>query len=497
MSQDSQNAGNSRRAFLRNVGLAAAAAGYGSSHAVETEPTGGSEAAMGEERQPNILFIFSDQQRWDTVGAYGENMGRALNLSPNLDAMAGEGVLFENAFSCQPVCGPTRSCLQTGLYATETGCWRNDIALPLDAVTLPRLLRPAGYEAGYIGKWHLASTGPEINHRDTPIPPEYRGGYEDYWLASDVLEFTSHSYDGHMFDGDGNRVEFPADRYRVDAVTDFAIEYLRSRKRDNPFFLFLSYIEPHHQNDHKHFEGPRGSKEKYKDYPVPGDLEGLEGDWKEELPDYLGCCASLDGAVGRLRGELRALKLAEDTLVIYTSDHACHFRTRNSEYKRSCHESSIRVPLIVHGPGFTGGKRIPELVSLIELPPTVVVAGGVEPPDTMQGKALQPLAVGMATDWQDDVFVQISESQVGRAVRTRRWKYSVRAPGRQNRQNGGAAEVYEEDFLYELEADPHERNNLVRDPAFVDVREEMKARLLKRMAQAHERMPEITPAQEA
>lgn len=424
-------------------------------------------------------------------------MGRALDLSPNLDAMAGEGVLFENAFSCQPVCGPTRSCLQTGLFATETGCWRNDIALPLDAVTLPRLLRPAGYEAGYIGKWHLASTGPEINHRDKPIPPEYRGGYEDYWLASDVLEFTSHSYDGHMFDAEGNRVEFPPDRYRVDAVTDFAVDYLRSRKGDKPFFLFLSYIEPHHQNDHKHFEGPRGSKEEYKDYPVPGDLEGLEGDWKEELPDYLGCCASLDGAVGRLRQELENLGIADNTLVVYTSDHACHFRTRNSEYKRSCHENSIHVPMIMHGPGFTGGRRVSELVSLIDLPPTIVSAGGVEPPDAMQGTPLQPLVAGTSTNWQDDVFVQISESQIGRAVRTKRWKYSVRAPRNHNRDNGNASDIYAEDFLYDLEADPHERKNLVRDPAFADIREEMKARLLKRMAQAHEDMPEILPPRDA
>ena len=447
--------------------------------------------------RPNILFIFSDQQRWDTVSAYGGNMGRALDLSPNLDVMAGEGVLFENAFSCQPVCGPTRSCLQTGLFATETGCWRNDIALPLDAVTLPRLLRPAGYEAGYIGKWHLASTCPEINHRDKPIPPEYRGGYEDYWLASDVLEFTSHSYDGHMFDAEGNRVEFPPDRYRVDAVTDFAVDYLRSRKGDKPFFLFLSYIEPHHQNDHKHFEGPRGSKEKYKDYPVPGDLEGLDGDWKEELPDYLGCCASLDGAVGRLRQELENLGIADNTLVVYTSDHACHFRTRNSEYKRSCHESSIHVPMIMYGPGFTGGRRVSELVSLIDLPPTIVSAGGVEPPDAMQGTPLQPLVAGTSTNWQDDVFVQISESQIGRAVRTKRWKYSVRAPRNHNRDNGNASDIYAEDFLYDLEADPHERKNLVRDPAFADIREEMKARLLKRMAQAHEDMPEILPPRDA
>ena len=451
---------------------------------------------MDESRPPNIVFIFSDQQRWDTVGCYGEDtMGNAFGMTPNLDAMAGDGVRFHNAFTAQPVCGPTRACLQTGLYATETGCWRNDIALPLDAVTLPRLLKPAGYEVGYLGKWHLASTGPEVNHRTEPVPPEYRGGYDDYWLASDVLEFTSHGYDGHMFDGDMNRVEFPEGRYRVDAQTDFAINYLKTRDGKKPFFLFLSYIEPHHQNDHKHFEGPKGSKERFRDYPLPGDLEGLEGDWEEEMPDYLGCCAALDGAVGRIRKELDALGIAENTVVIYTSDHGCHFCTRNSEYKRSCHEGSIRVPMIVCGPGFRGGKVVNELVSLIDLPPTVVAAGGVTPPAQMQGRPLQPLGAGKVDDWPDDVFVQISESQVGRAVRTRRWKYSVRAPGRHTRTNGGEADTYHEDFLYDLDADPHERKNLVRDPSLAEVRAGLAQRLVARMLEANEAKPRILPAQ--
>ncbi len=475
-----------RRSFLKTVG--AAAAGCMTAHAQDGQ-------GPGAKRPPNIVFIFSDQQRWDTVGCYGaDTLGSALELSPNLDAMSREGVRFHNAFTCQPVCGPTRSCLQTGLYATETGCWRNDIALPLDAVTLPRLLKPAGYEVGYLGKWHLASTGPEINHRTEPVPPAFRGGYDDFWLASDVLEFTSHGYDGHMFDAEMNRVEFPEGRYRVDAQTDFAIDYLRSRDGLKPFFLFLSYIEPHHQNDRGHFEGPMGSKERYKDYPVPGDLAGLTGDWQAELPDYLGCCSALDGAVGRIRQELEDLGIADNTLVIYTSDHACHFRTRNGEYKRSCHESSIRVPLILCGPGFRGGRVVNELASLIDLPPTVLSGGGVVPPASMQGRPLQALAAGQTEGWPENVFIQISESQTGRAIRTKRWKYSVRAPGKHDRNNGDKADTYHEDFLYDLKADPHERTNLVRDPALAGTRNDLAARLLARMRQANEAEPVILPA---
>ncbi len=103
---------------------------------------------------PNIVFIFSDQQRWDTVGCYGQ----ALPLTPHLDQMAKDGVRFANAFTNQPVCGPTRAVLQTGRYATEVGCWRNGLALPLDEPTIAKLLARAGYETGYIGQWHLASS---------------------------------------------------------------------------------------------------------------------------------------------------------------------------------------------------------------------------------------------------------------------------------------------------------------------------------------------------
>ncbi|NQT85314.1 sulfatase-like hydrolase/transferase, partial [bacterium] len=414
-------------------------------------------------------------------------MGSPVKFTPNLDRMAAEGALFENAFTAQPVCGPTRAVLQTGQYATQVGCWRNGIHLPENARTIAHELSDAGYEVGYLGKWHLAST------RTKPVPPARRGGYKDFWLASDVLEFTSRGYEGHMFDGEGKRVEFAKDRYRVDAQTDFAIDYLRTRDRKRPFFLFLSFIEPHHQNDRGHFEGPKGSKERFKDYPVPGDLVGAKGDWRRELADYLGCCASLDANLGRVRAELDTLGLADDTLLLYSSDHGCHFRTRNGEYKRSCHESSIHVPLVAVGPGFRGGKRVREMVSLIDIPPTFLAAAGVATPKAMQGRPLQPLVAGSAKDWPQEAFVQISESHVGRAIRTARWKYSVRAPGKHGGRAGGS-DAYVEDFLYDLEADPHERTNLAGRPEHRAMADKLKTRLIARMVAAGEKAPTIQNA---
>jgi len=446
-------------------------------------------------RPPNIIFFFSDQQRWDTCGCYGQR----LPVTPNLDRLAAEGVRFEHAFTCQPVCGPARACLQTGKYATEVHCPTNHRRLPPTETTVPMWLAEAGYEVGYIGKWHLASCGErdgDDDFRTTGVPRDRRGGYEDYWLASDVLEFTSHGYDGHMFDADGNRREFAPGRYRVDAQCDWTLEYLDTRPQDRPFFLFLSFIEPHHQNDHNCYEGPHGSRERWADYDVPGDLVDTEGDWRENYPDYLGCCNALDSALGRIRDKLQKLGIADNTLILYTSDHGSHFCTRNGEYKRACHDNCIRIPMVACGPGFGGGTVVDAPVSLIDVPPTILAAGGVTTPNSMQGRPLQPLADGTAADWPEEVFLQISESHNGRAIRTPRWTYEIQVPPG-NGVNSDRQPVdnrYEEVHLYDNQVDPHQRRNLVTDPACADVRAELAERLKARMIAANEAGPVILPA---
>ncbi len=442
-------------------------------------------------KQPNILVFFTDQQRWDTCGCYGQK----FPLTPHLDRLASEGVRFEHAFTCQPVCGPARAALQTGRYPTEVACPTNHCRLPPGERTLAHWLGEQGYETAYIGKWHLASggryNGPD-DFRTRPVPLDRRGGYCDFWLASDVLEFTSHAYDGHMFDSAGNRRDFPAGRYRVEVLTDWAIEYLENRRRDRPFFLFLSYIEPHHQNDHFRFEGPTGSEERFSDYEVPGDLALTGGDWRLQYPGYLGCVNALDQALGRIREALERMGEWESTLLVFTSDHGCHFRTRNSEYKRSCHDASIRIPMVIGGPGFRGGRVISEIVSLMDVPPTIIAAAGASVPETMRGRPIQRLLDGTETGrWPQEAFIQISESHCGRALRTREWTYSVRAPGKSGGELG--SDLYEEDFLYHLPRDPHQRHNLIRDPAFVEVRAKLRALLQQRMRAVGEPECEIRP----
>ncbi|MGM0401476.1 MAG: sulfatase-like hydrolase/transferase [Chloroflexota bacterium] len=432
---------------------------------------------MGYSR-PNIVFIFTDQQRWDTLGCYGNER----DLTPNLDEMAREGVRFDQAFTAQPVCGPARCCLQTGLYPTSVGCFRNGIPLPLDTTTLAHRFKGVGYEVAYIGKWHLAGT------RDEPVPEERRGGWTDFWLGADLLEFTSSPYGGGYYDANNELIPF--DGYRVDSQTDHVLEYLRNREREEPFFLFVSYLEPHHQNDQNRYVAPKGYAKRYADYDPPKDLVGHEGDWQENLADYYGICANLDENVGRIRKTLEELDLTENTIVFYTSDHGSHFRTRNSEYKRSCHEASIHIPMIAWGPGFDRGSVVHDLVSLVDLPPTLLHVGGIQIPDEFHGRSLISLIEGKAEKWPEEVFVQISESQVGRAVRTKRWKYCVDAPDADGWDDPDS-EVYEEQYLYDLEVDPHEQNNLVGDPRYRATADELAEILVRRMVAAGEEAPRI------
>lgn len=434
-------------------------------------------------KQKNIVFYFSDQQRWDTVNE---------QVTPNLMQLAREGVKFENNFTCQPVCGPARACLQTGLYATECGCYWNGIAMPQTIKPLASYFNDAGYQTAYIGKWHLASDrypGVGLHCESTAVPKGRMGEYQ-YWRAADVLEFTSHGYDGYVFDENGNKIDFKG--YRADCINDFALEYLDNCDKDKPFFMFISQLEPHHQNDHHCYEGYKETVDDYKNYPIPDDLTFLKGDYKESYPDYMSAINRLDYNVGRLVQKLKDLGIYDDTIIIYTSDHGSHFKTRNPEYKRSCHESATHTPLIIKGGGFEGGKTETRLSSLIDLPPTLLSMAGIDIPKSYSGIDLTK-QIDNPDDKRKCVFIQISESQCGRAIRTDRYKYSVRTAGIVGYVHH-SSKVYFEDFLYDLEKDPIEKNNLVKDSNYRQVREELKALLIEQMTAAGEAKPMILPA---
>jgi arylsulfatase A-like enzyme len=438
---------------------------------------------MNQSKPPNVVVFFTDQQRWDTTGVHGN----PLELTPNFDRMARSGTHVYNSFTCQPVCGPARACLQTGLYATQAGVHINGPALKPDAKTLAHYFNEAGYTTGYIGKWHLST--------EEPVPEKDRGGFE-YWLAANLLEFESRPYNTVLYDQHNQPVKLPG--YRIDALTDAAIRYIdRHQKRDQeapPFFLFISYLEPHHQNHIDDYPAPTGYRERYQSRWIPPDLAALGGSTYQHIGGYYGLVKRLDEALGRLVDAIKSLGLEENTIILFTSDHGNHFKTRNAEYKRSCHEASIRVPTVLTGPGLNGGGQVDELVSLVDLPPTLLDVAGIPVPAHMQGHSILPLIRGEKTDWPDDIFIQISESQIGRAIRTSRWKYSVSTPIAGAGLLQMASNQYEEEYLYDLEADPYELTNLIGLVSHQKVADRMRERLLKYLHEVENAEPEILTA---
>ena len=416
--------------------------------------------------KPNIIFFFADQQRSDTF---------TEETMPNLTKLASEGVVFDNAFTCQPVCGPARACLQTGVYASENGSYINAIPLTNERKPLAKYMSEAGYETAYVGKWHLASgMGPGAPHYEkSAVPLELRGGYNGYWMASDVLEFTSDGYHGYVFDKDNNKVEFEG--VRSDAITDYALDFIDKQDGDKPFFLFLSHIEPHHQNSTDDFECAKEDEHKFDGAAIPDDLKDIAGgNYRAKYPKYLSCINRLDYNLGRIVELLKHKGIYDSSIIIYTSDHGCHFKTRNVEYKRSCHEGSIHIPFVITGGAFNGGRHEEKLVSLIDVPATILSLAGVGIPSDYRGKDIANLLGDKVN--HNEVYIEISESQTGRCIRTPRYTYSVKT--RIFNFFRKSAKVYVEDYLYDNEKDHGQMHNLIKDPSYNGIKDELRERLL-------------------
>jgi arylsulfatase A-like enzyme len=467
-----------RRSWLRTAPAALAPLAAGSAQT-------GAPAA-----RPNIIVLISDQFRWDCVGAMGRN---PMNLTPNIDAMAGRGVLFRNAFSNQPVCAPARGSIFTGQYPSRHGVWRNGFGLTPGAATLATTLRAAGYSANYIGKWHLAgnpgNTGQGVPNG--PVGPEYRGGFLDLWQGANALEMTSHAYEGDLYDNDGKPIHFSG-VYRVDFMTGLAQRFLRSAKQ--PFLLGLSYLEVHHQNDSDSYVPPKEFVGRYSNPFIPQDLRSLPGSWPSQLSDYFGCVARIDEAVGTIRQTLVETGLDKNTIFVFLSDHGCHFKTRNTEYKRSPHESSIHIPLVVEGPGFNRSMEIPELVSHVDLMPSLLASAGVAIPDSVQGRSFLPLLDRRTDGWRNETYFELSEFMTGRGLRTPQYAYAAAVPKQPDWRPAPGSDRYVEYMLYDLYADPYQHVNLAGNAHAAEVSRGLRQRLAERMLEASGAHATIEPA---
>jgi arylsulfatase A-like enzyme len=481
------NERTSRRDFLRDAAFTTGAImAAGATEASAAVPESGTPT-----QRPNVLMICADQFRADFVGANGENPSAK---TPHIDALAERGTNYRQAVCNQPLCSPSRASFLTGVYATEAKVWKLGLELDHSLPTIATVLKKDGYTTAFVGKWHVsADKDSKGNNQKGWIPPgPSRGGFDDLWEGANILELVSHPYEGNYWDNAGTNIGFK-DEYRVDFMTDRGVRFLE-QKHDKPWFLFISQLEPHHQNDIDQFVPPTRYAKTYEDAFVPHDLRPLPGNWRSHLPGYYGDVQAIDDCVGRLVETLEKTGQLNNTVIVFFSDHGCTFRTRLGEYKRSPHESSLRVPFIVAGPGFDRATVVNEVVSLIDLAPTLLDGAGATVPASMRGKSLKPLANDPASRraWNSSVYVQISSSICGRAIRTKEWTYCAYDP---TIPHGGAelSRNYTDFALYSLTGDPYEQVNLVGRPEYREICDRLREELKQMIVANGEPEPTITP----
>jgi len=424
------------------------------------EAAGERSAAIG--RRPNVLMICADQFRADFVGANRENPS---TRTPHLDALAARGTNFRKAVCNQPLCSPSRASFLTGVTATKAGVWKLGLELDHSIPTIATVLRQAGYSANFIGKWHISRTrlSDGVEQLGWIPPGPSRAGFDDFWEGSNVPELVSHPYEGSYWTSDGKDIGYRG-QYRADFLTDRAVQFLE-KEHSKPWLLFFSQLEPHQQNDVDRMVPPHRYENAYLNPFIPQDLRDLPGNWISRIGGYYGCVQAIDDSVGKLMGTLERTGQINNTIVVFLSDHGCHFRTRMGEYKRVPHDAAIRVPLIFAGPGFDHSIALDEVVSLIDLTPTIIDAVGLKVPETMQGKSLKllPTDAEARHQWDSTAYVQISASMVGRALRTKEWLFSVYDP-MQGGDDAPTSANYIDYAMYDTGADPYQKTNLVGRP---------------------------------
>jgi N-acetylglucosamine-6-sulfatase len=457
-------------------------------------------AAPAPGSPPNVLVILTDDQRWDCLGCAGHPHLK----TPHIDRLAAEGVRFANAFCTTALCSPSRASILSGLYAHAHGVTNNFTEYPTTLASFPRQLQAAGYETAYLGKYHMGEEN-----------DEKRPGF-DY--------FVTHKGQGKYFDTefniDGRRRVVPG--YYTVEVTRMAEEWLR-KPRQKPFLLMLGHKAPHsfytpepkyaHAFDHVEVPYPDTAFQ-LDDNPawVKDRLDTWHGiygplfDFRKKFPDrrpeavkdfaamtraYWATLRSVDDSVGRLVQALRDLGQLDNTLIIYMGDNGLLNGEHGMVDKRTMHEPSIRIPLVMRYPPAFKPRVVAGQVLTVDVAPSILDVCGAEPLPNIHGKSWKRLAQGDATGWRTawhyayDYEKQFPYTPNVRGVRTADWKY-IHYPHGDGRTDRHKAE------LYHVAADPEERHNLIDDPQHAGKVRELQAelaRLLRETGAWPDKMP--------
>ena len=423
-----------------------------------------SNGGTEEPGRPNILIIYADQMRADAMSCAGNPVVR----TPHLDRLAVEGVRFDRAYCSFPLCCPWRASFMTGKYPHSNGMRANHYAIPLGQEFLGEILRDSGYRTGYIGKWHL-NGGPK--HSFVP-PGEERLGFDHF------VEFSrGHRYDRSIFYRDDG-IPRTSKRFETDYQTDHLIEFMaecRNETPDRPFLAMICYGMPHPP-----LIAPRHYLELYSPHEVPiTDAVAPEDEERARafLARYYGLIAHVDHNVGRVLGWLDRHELAEDTIVLFVSDHGDMAGEHGLTGKKIYHEGSMRVPMLVRYPRrFPAGHVVGSLVDpSVDTMPTLLDLVGARVPKGAHGHSFAPLLCGGADPTRNEIYYEICLEREGperfpvpeRGVRTLDWLY-VRTQEKPK-------------VLFDLRRDPCELRNLVDSADHVEVIGELDALLQAHM----------------
>ncbi len=454
---------------------------------------------MAKTDRPNIVLIFTDQHRLSALGCYGETPCQ----TPNIDRLAAEGVRFETAYTTCPVCSPARASIMTGLHVHNHGvlCNCNDLPTPVKELPdgphlLSRRLEQAGYRCGHVGKWHLSGR---------------RG--EDFGLAPDRSHPTTRGFEWPSFPGyqeyldneglDPKRtlVDGPLKGWRLDGPPEASMPYWLAEQGismidefaedDRPFFLW--YCEP---GPHAAYEAPAEYLQRYEDVEIPRrpnyewDSPGINRphqvkiapgkpgltwkDWEQVIKVYYANATDIDAQVGRIMDHLEQRGLAEDTVVIFTSDHGQTLGSHGGLIDKGWHhfEEIQRIGMVLHNAPGTPGTVRGEWASLLDVYPTILDLAGAEyDAESVHGRSLLPLLRDEATEWRDTNFVEFwgvnGLSTTMLTCRHGDLKYGW---------NCGNW-----DELYDLAADPHEMHNVIDDPGYADSLEMLREKTIEFM----------------
>ncbi len=397
--------------------------------------------AQRARRQPNILYIMADDLGYADLSCYG----RRDYQTPVLDRLASEGMLFTHAYANSAVCTATRVGLITGRYqyrlpvGLQEPLGLNDIGLPPDHPTLPSLLRQAGYRTTLVGKWHLGAL---------PTYGPLKSGYDEFWgLYGGGIDYFNHGFGGRsdLWDGE-TRIE--AAGYTTDLIADRTITTLERRAADRrPFFISLHFTAPHwpwEAND----EDGRATSQRLADNPGAG-AGGLQNYDGGTLETYAGMMRSLDSNIGRVLLRLRQLGLAGNTIVVFTSDNGGERFSDTWPFtgkKTELLEGGLRVPAIVRWPGVVaaGSRSTLPFMTMDWLPTFVGAAGGtIDPRFPSDGVDIRPALAGRTVP-DRPLFWRFGH-KAQRAHRQGQYKY---------------LKINENEFLFDVVADPLERGNL-------------------------------------